>query len=219
MATIRNICFHGVGTPARAIDDAEARYWVSRDSYLRILDELATWPAVHLSFDDGNASDLELAAPALVERGLRATFFVLAGRLDTSGSLASDQVRELRRLGMDVGAHGMDHVSWRSMTPEVRERELVEARAIIADLAGDVREAALPRGQYDRTVLGWLRRLGYLRVHTSDRRPARADAWIQPRFSVTRDDTPATLVGSVLRPRPAHQRLLLEAKGLAKRLR
>ncbi len=192
---------------------------MSHDSYLRILDELATWPAVHLSFDDGNASDLELGAPALVERGLHATFFVLAGRLDTPGSLASDQVRELRRLGMDVGTHGMDHVSWRSMTPEVRERELVEARALIADLAGDVREAALPRGQYDRKLLGWLRRLGYLRVHTSDRRPARAGAWIQPRFSVTKDDTPATLVGGVLRPRPAHERLLLEAKGLAKRLR
>lgn len=219
MATIRNICFHGVGTPARTIDDAEARYWVSHDAYLRILDELATWPAVGLSFDDGNASDLELGAPALVDRGLHATFFVLAGRLDTPGSLTSDQVRELRGLGMGVGTHGMDHVSWRSMTPEVRERELVEARAIIADLAGDVREAALPRGQYDRTVLGWLRRLGYQRVHTSDRRPARPDAWIQPRFSVTRDDTPATLAERVLRPLPAHERLLLEAKGVAKRLR
>lgn len=219
MATIRNVCFHGIGTPARTIDEAEARYWVSRDAYLRILDEVAGWPAVHLSFDDGNASDLELGAPALVDRGLTATFFVLAGRIDAPGSLASDEIRELRRLGMGVGSHGMDHVSWRSMSPEVRERELVEARAMIAELAGEVTEAALPRGQYDRTVLAWLRRLGYLRVHTSDRRPARADAWIQPRYSVTCEDTPGSLRERVLRPRPPRERLVLAAKGLVKRVR
>ena len=79
---VRNICFHGIGSPGRRIDDDEARYWVTRDGYLRILDEVVTWPAMSLSFDDGNASDVELGLPAPFERGLSATFFVLAGRLD-----------------------------------------------------------------------------------------------------------------------------------------
>lgn len=216
---VRNICFHGIGTPGRQIDEDEARYWVTRDAYLHILDEVATWPSVALSFDDGNASDVEVGLPALVERGLTATFFVLAGRLDEPGSVTSDQVRALPAAGMTVGTHGMDHVSWRSMPPAVRDRELVEARSVIAGLAGEVTAAALPRGQYDRGTLHWLRRLGYASVHTSDRRPATVGAWLQPRFSVTRDDTAQTLVRHALEPRPAHQRAALEVKGLLKRVR
>jgi peptidoglycan/xylan/chitin deacetylase (PgdA/CDA1 family) len=214
-----NVCFHGIGSPGRTIEDDEARYWVGRDAYLRILDELATWPATTISFDDGNASDVEIGLPALAERGLSATFFVLAGRLDTSGSLSSDEVAALRRAGMRGGTHGMDHISWRSMPPGVRQRELVEARATIAAIVGEVTEAALPRGQYDRTTLAWLRRLGYGTVHTSDRRPAVTGAWLQPRFSVTRDDTPETLVQAALVPRPVSERAVLELKGLVKRWR
>jgi peptidoglycan/xylan/chitin deacetylase (PgdA/CDA1 family) len=215
----RNVCFHGIGFPGRTIDDDEARYWVSRDAYLRILDELATWPATTISFDDGNASDVEIGLPALAERGLSATFFVLAGRLDTSGSLSTDEVAALWQAGMRVGSHGMNHVSWRAMPPAVRQRELVEARATIAAIVGEVTEAALPRGQYDRTTLAWLRRLDYRAVHTSDRRPAVTGAWLQPRFSVTADDTPETLVRAALAPRPAPERAMLELKGLVKRWR
>jgi hypothetical protein len=193
----RNVCFHGIGFPGRTIDDDEARYWVSRDAYLRILDELATWPATTISFDDGNASDVEIGLPALAERGLSATFFVLAGRLDTSGSLSTDEVAALWQAGMRVGSHGMNHVSWRAMPPAVRQRELVEARATLA----------------------WLRRLDYRAVHTSDRRPAVTGAWLQPRFSVTADDTPETLVRAALAPRPAPERAMLELKGLVKRWR
>lgn len=216
---VRNLCFHGIGSPGRTIDDDEARYWVSRDGYLRILDEIVTWPAVTLSFDDGNASDVELALPGLLERGQLATFFVLAGRIDAPGSLAVEQVSALASAGMRVGSHGMDHVSWRSMSRAVRQRELVEARAVIAEIVGDVTDAALPRGQYDRTTLSWLRRLGYRTVHTSDRRPAAAGAWLQPRFSVLYDDTPQTLARRVLAGRPPHERAALELKGLLKRVR
>ena len=216
---VRNICFHGIGAPGRSIDDDEARYWITADEYLRILDEIATWPATVISFDDGNASDVEIGLPGLLERGLTGTFFVLAGRLDTAGSVTSEQVAGLGAAGMRVGSHGMDHVSWRSMSPDVQRRELVEAREVIEAIAGDVTEAALPRGQYDRGTLGALRRLGYTAVHTSDRRLATAGAWLQPRFSVTRDDTPQTLVQAALVPPPAHRRAALEAKGLLKRWR
>lgn len=217
--TVRNICFHGIGTPGRAVDDAEARYWVTRDGFLRLLDEVAGWPAAALSFDDGNASDVEIGLPALDERGLTATFFVLAGRFATPGSLTTDDVRALAAAGMAVGSHGMDHVSWRHLDPAARTRELVEARAAIAAVAGPVDRAALPRGQYDRTTLASLRRLGYAAVFTSDARPARPGAWLQPRYSVTRTDTPEALRRRALEPPPPGRRLVLEAKGVAKRLR
>lgn len=220
MSEVRNVCFHGIGAPSRSVDDAEARYWVTYDDFLRILDEVAGWPSVALSFDDGNASDSRLGLPALVERGMSATFFVLAGRLGAPGSLAADDVRALGEAGMAIGTHGMDHVSWRHLDPAARTRELVTARDAIAEASGRVvDQAAFPRGQYDRAALAALRHLGYRRVFSSDARPARPGTWLQPRYSVTGDDTVESLRRRVLAPTPFSRRVTLQAKGLAKRLR
>ena len=190
MATVTNVCFHGIGEPRREMEPGEAPYWVTRDSFHRVLDELVDRPGVRISFDDGNASDVEIALPALQERGLSATFFVLAGRLDHRGSLALDQMHELVRAGMRIGSHGMHHRSWRAMTAAESRLELVEARDILSETAGrPVTEAALPLGSYDRRLLADLRRQGYRRIYTSDRAHAGEAAWLQPRYSVTAADT------------------------------
>ena len=77
---VLNILFHGVGKPARELEPGEDVYWVTEDRFRSILDEISGWPEVRISFDDSNSSDLEIALPALIERGLTADFFVLAGR-------------------------------------------------------------------------------------------------------------------------------------------
>lgn len=216
-----NLCFHGIGRPGRRLEPGEERYWVHLSQFRTILDDLATWPVrARLSFDDGNRSDLDLALPALVERGLRADFFVLAGRLGSAGSVDADGVRRLRRHGMGVGTHGMAHRPWRGMDPQIRADELVRARDRLAEVTGEpVDLAACPLGRYDRRLLADLRRLGYRRVFTSDRRWARDGAWLQPRFSVRRWDSPASLRAEVLSRRGAGRALGLAAVGLAKRLR
>lgn len=215
-----NICFHGIGTPRRDLEPGEDAYWVETDRCLRILDEIATWPSVRISFDDANASDVQIGLPALIERSLDAQFFVLAGRLGAPGSLDVDDVRELVRHGMVIGTHGMSHRPWRRMNSATRETELIEARRRIEDAAGTgVSEAACPMGRYDRRLLSDLRRLGYRRVYTSDERPARPDSWLQPRFSIRREDTPDSLRATLLsRPRLA-RRARKNIIGLAKRYR
>ena len=111
-----HVCFHGIGVPRRELEPGEEPFWISRDSFLRLLDELRTWPRAVLSFDDSNESDLTIALPALLERGLRAEFFVLAARLGQPGSLSADNVRELRSQGMVIGSHGMAHQPWRKLS-------------------------------------------------------------------------------------------------------
>ncbi|MFI7521682.1 polysaccharide deacetylase family protein [Micromonospora globbae] len=215
-----NVCFHGVGVPRRDLEPGEDRYWVSRDAFHRILDEVATWPSVRISFDDGNASDVEIGLPALLARGLRADFFVLAGRLGAPGSLDEDAVRELHAHGMRIGSHGMHHRSWRGMDAGTRREELVDARdRLAAVVAGGVDTAACPLGRYDRALLSRLRELGYRRVYTSDRRPARRDAWLQPRFSVRRDDDATTVRAAALATPPVARRLRSAAVGVVKRWR
>lgn len=187
--------------------------------FQRILDEIATWPSTQISFDDGNASDAEIGLPALVQRGLSAHFFPIAGRLDMRGSLGPDEVRDLATHGMAVGTHGMSHRSWRHMDQATRAVELVDARRRLEEAAGcAVTEAACPMGQYDRRVLSDLRRLGYRRVYTSDRRRAQRGSWLQSRFSVRCHDTPESLRATVLN-KPSLAWVRLDIAGLIKRLR
>lgn len=189
-----HICFHGIGRCTTEREPGEARYWMPQDTFLAVLDELADLPRVQLSFDDGNRSDADIALPALRERGMSATFFALAGRLDDPASLGPADLSDLRAAGMSIGSHGWEHVPWRGLDAAQARREFVTAREALAAAAGTaITEAALPLGRYDRTVLRRLREAGYRAVYTSDRFPARAGAWLRPRYSVTATDTADTV--------------------------
>lgn len=184
-----NLTFHGVGEPERPLDPGEAGVWVSRRAFLSVVDSLAGRGDVRITFDDGNASDVRHALPALQRRGLRATFFVVAGRLGTPGFLDPAGVRALAAAGMTIGCHGKHHRAWRGLGESALHEELVEARQALEEIvARPVAEAACPFGSYDRRVLRCLRRAGYERVYTSDRGTARAGAWIQARNTVGTTD-------------------------------
>ena len=216
---IINLCFHGIGTLVQEREPGESRYWVKEDLFLRILDEVRGSTRVRLSFDDGNRSDIAVALPALRERELRATFFALAGRLEDAASLSPSDLRELRSAGMRIGSHGWTHKPWRGLTDEEARRELVDARATLAEASrGVVEDAAFPLGRYDRQLLGRLGRIGYRTVYTSDRFPARASAWLQARYSVTARDTLES-VRSVITHRPGVQDVRGLAASAVKRIR
>lgn len=208
---IINLCFHGIGTIAREREPGESGYWVSEGTFLRILDAVQGSDNVRLSFDDGNRSDVSVALPALRERALHASFFALAGRLDDAASLSPSDLRELRNAGMAIGSHGWTHTPWRGLDDQGSRRELMDARATLAEASGGaIEDVALPLGRYDRQLLGRLRRAGYRTVYTSDRLPARPSAWLQARYSVTARDT-AESIRSVIAHRPG----LRDARNLA----
>lgn len=213
---ITNICFHGIGRCEREREPGEAHYWITRDMFHGVLDEVAGRADVRLSFDDGNRSDVDVALPALTARGLTGTFFALAGRLDDPASLTPGDLKALRAAGMDVGSHGWAHIPWRGLTAPEAQRELVEARTALAEAAGsEIRDAALPLGRYDRALLGRIRPLGYRTVFTSDRFRAREGSWLQARYSVTAEDT----IASVRRVLDGGDRLQRMRNGLASRVK
>jgi peptidoglycan/xylan/chitin deacetylase (PgdA/CDA1 family) len=197
--------FHGLGTPARALEPNEDRVWLSVARFEAILDRLAARDDVEITFDDGNKSDVELALPALRRRKLTATFFVVAGCVGQDGFLSEDDLAELKDAGMEIGSHGMRHRPWRRLDPAALREEFFSARDALRDRIGEpVRAAACPFGEYDRTALMGLRRAGFTVVMTSDRQPARTGDWIQPRYTVRRDDDDraieAILDGRVTKP-------------------
>lgn len=217
---ITNICFHGLGTPGEEREPGESNYWIAVDLYREILDLVATRDDVRISFDDGNGSDVMLGLPELLARNLTATFFPIANRVDEPGSLSTADIRALVSAGMAVGSHGMRHRSWRGLDEATRREEFDDARAILAEAAGqEVTAVACPLGAYDRSALIALRRRGYRVVHTSDRTRARAGAWMQPRYSVRASDTISDVRALVESAPAATQRLRAQARVVAKMLR
>jgi peptidoglycan/xylan/chitin deacetylase (PgdA/CDA1 family) len=206
--TVIGISFHGIGKPHPSVSDEDQAYFVSRDFFLSLLDEIVERREVELSFDDGYVSDVEIALPALVERSLSARFFPLAGRLGEPGFVDANCIEALSSAGMMIGSHGMHHRSWRALDSDSMDEELSLARSIIAKAAGkSITTAACPFGAYDRHVLRALRRCGYTKVFTSDRRRAQTDAWLQPRFGIKPEDTLQSVRNNILAPRPTHDRV------------
>jgi peptidoglycan/xylan/chitin deacetylase (PgdA/CDA1 family) len=181
---------HGVGKIPRAYDSGEEPYWIDNVDLESILDFVERHPrpnSIGLSFDDGNRSDHAIAAPALRRRGLRARFFVLAGKLDQDGYLSRGQLRELSEEGFEIGSHGYEHVDWTKANDGILTRELRDSKAIIEDTTGRaVTSAAIPFGIYDRHVLRALRHFGYREIFSSDGGPRLTSAWPTPRYSLRR---------------------------------
>lgn len=214
--------FHGIGAPKRLIGDDEARYWVDAGTFDAALDLAVRLKAegadILLTFDDGNLSDYEIAVPRLKERGLQASFFVLAGRLGWPCSLAARHLREMSAAGMTIGLHGWDHVSWREASDGTLEHEIVAARDELAKAAlSEINEVAIPFGRYNGRVLRKLRGQGFRTVYTSDKAATDPTAWLKPRFAVMQDATVESLMADLTGSAPIVERGVRQAKMLVKR--
>lgn len=212
--SVVNLTVHGVGPVVRELDPGEDATWVSVKQFEQVLDAAVGRPDVRITFDDGNSSDVEIALPRLLERGLTAEFFVLAGMLGQRGKLDADGVRELLAAGMSVGSHGWAHRDWRRIDETQAAQEFAEAHRVLAELTGrPVTSVAIPFGSYDRHVLARIRQARISRAYTSDGGRAQPESWLQPRNSL-RHDTGPEWTKRVLDGRPS---LPVRARKLAAR--
>ncbi|WP_072373680.1 polysaccharide deacetylase family protein [Rhizobium tibeticum] len=197
----RIVNFHGIGAPLRELEPGEADYWLSRDRFLAILDRIAGHPArqrIYITFDDGNASDLLIAAPELRRRGLRAEFFVLTGRIGQAGSLSADDIRTLIALGMRIGSHGIGHRDWTRLTTGELHYELEASKAQLEEICGcPVNTASMPFGWYNGAVLKQIRNAGYRAAYSSGGGSAKVEGFLKPRNSV-RSETADSWLDDVL---------------------
>jgi peptidoglycan/xylan/chitin deacetylase (PgdA/CDA1 family) len=191
-----NLTFHGLGQPSRRIGVDEQGVWLSREQFELVLNLVKDRLDVRLTFDDGNESDFQIGLPLLLHLGMKATFFVCVGLLDKDGYLASSQVQRLSSAGMTIGSHGMYHRDWRNLSLRALHDELVQSKLVLEELIGrTVSDVSCPFGSFDRRVLRSLRNAGYAKVFTSDRAPARSDAWLQPRHTVRSRDLNGNAAG------------------------
>ena len=119
-------------------------------------------PSVAVTFDDAFASVAKHAAPLLVERGIPATIFCVAGHVGGVNDFASDPpatpkrplagiraLAELAEAGFELGSHGTAHVPLElaDADPGLLRREIVDSRLSLEQRIGcRVRWFAHPYG-------------------------------------------------------------------------
>jgi peptidoglycan/xylan/chitin deacetylase (PgdA/CDA1 family) len=212
--------FHGVGPVTRDVDAGEHNCWLDQDHFETVLDLVRGQSHVQLTFDDGNASDWEIAMPALVKRGLKATFFICSGRLDQPTFLSPAQLRELQANGMAIGSHGVDHLPWRTLPAAHLNNELAQSKTVLEKVCGClINSAACPFGSYDRRVLKNLRCVGYRHVYTSDGGSSSEHEWLHARTTVTRSMPLESIRQTVKEPQTIWRQASINIKKIIKRIR
>ena len=177
------LLYHGLYADRSEIRGKPAREYVSRDDFSRQVrwmqeEGYALIPVrecrkrrelgesllrtVALTFDDGKRSDLTLAAPLLLEVGVKATFFIIPRWLDRPNIMGPEAVRELSDMGMEIGSHSLTHPFMTSLTEEERVSEATDSKRFLEDLVGgEVESFSYPHGAADGRVREAVARAGY----------------------------------------------------------
>ena len=164
---------------------------------------------VLITFDDGDVSNIEVALPLLVERGMVAEFFITTDFIDQPGMLSSRDVRSLADAGMGIGAHGKSHRFLEDLDQASMEKELEDSRLQLSTITHQNIEAlALPGGRGgERERLAALR-LGYRHLFGSmpgSNRETDGESWWQ-RIAITRN-TPLDRFAELAQWQGLHPRL------------
>jgi len=142
------------------------------------------------TFDDGEISNLDVALPRLVERGMVAEFFVTSGFVGQPGRPDPADLRRLVASGMGVQAHGVTHRYLADLDAVELEHELADARHGLEAITGQaVTALALPGGRGGERERAAALRLGYRDLFNSEpgcNRRWRHGGYLQ-RLAITRD--------------------------------
>lgn len=114
---------------------------------------------VVLTFDDGYLDARKFVLPLLRRYHDTATFYLISSTIGTPRHLSWSDVRALRAAGMEIGAHGRDHIDLTEMDARGQLEQMTAcARSLLR--WGQVEPAtyAYPSGRYNATTLAVMRR-------------------------------------------------------------
>ncbi len=172
------LMYHSVGGKAnaevvrlRSLQVGAGLYCVPTERFREQMQYLAQGSAkkeIIITFDDGLLDNYTNAYPILKEFGLKAYFFILAGKVGTGGYMNWGQIRELKNSGMIIGSHGVAHRILTELNDAELDYELSESKKMLEDKLGErIDFFSVPRGFYNKKVIAKAKDAGYKAVFTS----------------------------------------------------
>ena len=207
----------GTGTPANRYSINAYRFKQQIDflqdygwSALCVSDLLKSEPlpkrSVLITFDDGYRNNFENAFLPLVERGMRATWFIVSSRIgrhahwmghDNSETemLESRQLREMAAAGMEIGSHTSTHPDLTAIAAELVRQEIHSSKGELEGILGfAIRSFAYPYGRHNDLAVKSVHEAGYSLA--CGVRPGLVNTQIEPyqlrRVTVFADDSLGT---------------------------
>jgi len=120
-------------------------------------------PSIIISFDDGWETQYTQALPLLKKYGFKATFFIFTNAIDKKHFMSREQLQQLLKEGMWIGAHSVSHPFLSKIKdPAALRKEIFESKRILeADLGIPITSYAYPFGHYTPEVLDLVKQAGY----------------------------------------------------------
>jgi peptidoglycan/xylan/chitin deacetylase (PgdA/CDA1 family) len=142
--------YHGIHSSRDSSGVYNSRYSVTPREFSRQLDWLRdngfrptlldepvrTSRDIVLTFDDGDASAVQVALPLLAERGMVAEFCIPSLHVGRPGSLSHGGIRELTDAGMGVQSHGRTHRPLSALPPHELAEELALSKRDLEEMSG-----------------------------------------------------------------------------------
>jgi len=204
MTSLPILTYHRIveGAPTRQIDPqrisvSQAQFrshlsWLKRLGYRSF--SLSDYPellrkgkslsprSVAITFDDGYEEVLRLGLPVLQEVGFTATVFAVPGQLGGCNAwddgrarlLSADELRQLDRAGITIGAHTCQHAHLTRINPIVAEQEIRGSKTALEEIVGHaITLFAYPYGETEDWVDGLVQAAGFEAAFATDHAPLR----------------------------------------------
>jgi peptidoglycan/xylan/chitin deacetylase (PgdA/CDA1 family) len=113
-----------------------------------------TGAKVSFTFDDGNRSAWQHAAPVLAQFGYVGTSYVTTGFVGQEGYMNWNQVKRLQNeRGWEIGSHSVTHPLLTEVSSTQLETEMRQSKQMLATRGIQARSFASPYGDYNNAVM------------------------------------------------------------------
>lgn len=159
-----------------------------------------TLPAkpVMLTFDDGYADHYTAAFKILEAHQMKGVFYIVPGFVGRPENVTWEQVKEMSKAGMEIGAHTLSHPDFPTISPEQQHDEIIgSANELEKQLHKRPHSFAYPYGHETPEALEYLKEAGiwYALLNRSGLAGPETDPLLLPRYPLN----PRTNVIELLR--------------------
>lgn len=120
---------------------------------------------VSLTFDDGLANQIS-AQSLLDSHGMKGTFYVNSGRLNTSGYMTTAQVQAIQAAGHEIGGHTVDHKDLTTLSNAALNRQVCNDRNALSAAGIVTTSFAYPFGSFNNAAKQAVKSCGYTNART-----------------------------------------------------